>query len=362
MKNKLDFSDPIFIDSNNSLFTAFERMNSLNKKLLIVLEESKFIGVLSIGDIQRAIIAKKKFESKITEILRKNFVVCYNNENIEDIKQKMIQFRIECMPILDANQNLIDLIFWNDIFEFNYKKNKKKKNLNIPIIIMAGGKGSRLKPLTNIFPKPLLPINEKTIIENIMDRFVDIGCNNFFISVNYKSEIIKSYFKNLNNQNYIINYFEEDKPLGTAGSIFLIKNKINETCFVTNCDILIDQDLEEIYNYHIENKNLITIVSALKSYKIPYGTLQTKKDGILYKLDEKPEIIFQINTGMYILEPELLKLIPDNEFLHITDLISEIIKKNGRVGVFPISESAWQDIGNWKDYNNLLIQKRYVNY
>jgi NDP-sugar pyrophosphorylase family protein len=227
---------------------------------------------------------------------------------------------------------------------------------------MAGGKGSRLKPLTNIFPKPLLPINEKTIIENIMDRFVDIGCNNFFISVNYKSEIIKSYFKNLNNQNYIINYFEEDKPLGTAGSIFLIKNKINETCFVTNCDILIDQDLEEIYNYHIENKNLITIVSALKSYKIPYGTLQTKKDGILYKLDEKPEIIFQINTGMYILEPELLKLIPDNEFLHITDLISEIIKKNGRVGVFPISESAWQDIGNWKDYNNLLIQKRYVNY
>ena len=136
--------------------------------------------------------------------------------------------------------------------------------------------------------------------------------------------------------------------------IIIIKNKIHSTFFVSNCDILIEQDLEEIYNYHKNNKNKITIVSAIKRYKIPYGTLQTKENGILSKLDEKPELVFQINTGMYILEPEMLHLIPENEFFHITDLIELVIKNKDKVGVFPIAENSWQDIGNWDDYSKVL--------
>lgn len=360
MSKKINFKDQIFIDASSTLLAALERMNAINRKLLIVINDSKFFGLISIGDIQRAIIAKSKFESPILGILRKEIIVCYEIEDIEMIKDKMIKYRIECMPILDNRRNLVNLIYWNDIFNVTFENNQLKKKLQLPVIIMAGGMGSRLKPITNIFPKPLLPINEKTIIENIMDRFVDIGCSNFFISVNYKANVIKSYFKNLKNPMYKIEYFEEDKPLGTAGSMFLIKKKIDKTFFVSNCDILIDQDLEEVYNYHKENKNLITIVSALKSYKIPYGTLQTKKGGILNKLNEKPEIVFQINTGMYILEPEMLKLIPENKFFHITDLIEKVVQKNGRVGVFPVSEAAWRDIGNWKDYNNLLQKDEYV--
>ena len=142
--------------------------------------------------------------------------------------------------------------------------------------------------------------------------------------------------------------------------MFLIKEKIDRTFFVSNCDILIDQDLEEIYNYHINNSNLITVVSALKNYKIPYGTLETELNGILKKIDEKPEIVFQINTGMYILEPEVLNFIPENVFFHITDLIEKVMKSKGRVGVFPVSENSWRDVGNWKDYNDLLITEGYV--
>jgi NDP-sugar pyrophosphorylase family protein len=222
---------------------------------------------------------------------------------------------------------------------------------------MAGGKGTRLRPLTNVFPKPLLPINEKTIIEDIMDRFVGVGCNEFHISVNYKAQTIKDYFVNLNNSEYSIDYFEEDKPLGTAGSMFLIKDKIHTTFFVSNCDILIDQDLSEIYEYHKSNKNKITIVSAMKNYKIPYGTIETSENGLLKSMDEKPELIFQINTGMYILEPEMLDLIPNNEFFHITELIEKVRKSGENVGVFPIGENSWQDIGNWDDYKKILKLK-----
>ena len=262
----------------------------------------------------------------------------------------------ECLPVLIENNHLINVLFCEYVFGYEIKR--KKVKLNIPVIIMAGGKGTRLQPLTNVFPKPLLPIHKKTIIEDIMDRFVDVGCNEFHLSVNYKADIIKNYFNVLNNPSYKINYFEEDKPLGTAGSMFLIKDKINSTFFVSNCDILIDQDLDEIYNYHKKNHNEITIVSAIKRYKIPYGTIETKENGVLSKLDEKPELVFQINTGMYILEPDVLKFIPENQFFHITHLI-ELVKKNeGKIGVFPIGENSWQDIGNWDDYSKILRSEK----
>jgi NDP-sugar pyrophosphorylase family protein len=189
-----------------------------------------------------------------------------------------------------------------------------------------------------------------------MDRFVKVGCSDFYISVNYKSELIKFYLNNLEDKIYKITYFEEDKPLGTAGSMFLLKEKIKTTFFVSNCDILIKQDLEEIYNYHHENKNVITIVSALKNYIIPYGTIYTGKGGKLLELDEKPEHLVQINTGMYILEPEALYEIPENEFFHITDLIERVRSKNLKVGVFPIPETSWQDIGSWDEYYKILNQ------
>ena len=352
MRKQADLNNPIFIDNQLSILEALEQMDKIERKLLIVLKGNQFHSVLSIGDIQRAIIKKVPLESPISSIIRSRITVCSESDTFEEIKKKMLEFRTECMPVINEEGRLTNLYFWNEVFDINIKR--KTVKLDLPVIIMAGGKGTRLRPLTNVFPKPLLPIDKKTIIEDIMDRFVAVGCKDFHLSVNYKAETIKNYFTVLANPEYNVSYFEEDKPLGTAGSMFLIKDKIDSTFFVSNCDILIDQDLEEIYNYHKENKNEITIVSAIKRYKIPYGTIQTKENGILDKLDEKPELVFQINTGMYILEPSVLKYIPENEFFHITHLIELIKEHSGGVGVFPIAENSWQDIGNWEDYKKIL--------
>lgn len=343
----------ISITKNTTILEALKKMDDLAVRLLLVMEEDNFASLVSIGDIQRAIINNISLNTSVHEILRKNIKVAYQQDSFESIKARMLEFRIECMPVVDDDFNLINVFFWEDIFEKERKGNKIK--LNLPVVIMAGGKGSRLKPITNVLPKALIPVGEKTVSEQIMDRFIDAGCNNFYFSVNYKAEMIQYYFNTLENSNYNISYFTEDKYLGTAGSLFLLKGKIKTTFFVSNCDIIIEEDYGEIYKYHKENNNEITIVAALKHYKIPYGTIKTKEGGILTSLSEKPELTFKINSGMYILEPHALEEIPGNEFFHITELIDKISKKNGKVGVFPISEKSWKDIGEWDKYLKTIL-------
>lgn len=344
MKDK----DKIKISPEYTLLEALKLMDTLACKLLIVMNINKFMSVLSIGDIQRAIINKVPLETKVKKILRKDISVSSNKDSAKKIKDRIFELRSECMPVIDENNNLIKLYFWEDFFP-NSKKDDKTK-INLPVIIMAGGKGERLKPLTNILPKPLIPIGDKTIIEEIMSKFIAIGSNNFYLSLFYKSELIKYYFNDKGEKDYTIEFFEEDKPLGTAGSLSLLKNKLDKTFFVTNCDIVIDQDYREIYKYHSENNNEITIVSALNHFQFPYGIIETGKDGKLISITEKPEITYNINSGMYILEPHLLDEIPDNKFFHITQLIENIQNRNGKIGVFPVSEKSWIDIGDWKKY------------
>jgi dTDP-glucose pyrophosphorylase len=349
MKELLNIKvDELLISEFSNLTVALRQMDKVDRKLLIVVDsKNKYKSILSVGDIQRHLIEYQDFGASVSSILRPIVRVANTTQSLEEIKKDMLKFRTEFMPVVD-NEKLIGVYFWEDIFGDSQRK--KEVSLNIPVVIMAGGRGTRLKPLTNIIPKPLIPISEKTIIEEIMDKFVQVGCHDYYLSVNYKVETIKHYFAALNNNNYNIEYFQEDKPLGTAGSMYLLKGKINSSFFVSNCDILIDQDIEEIYKYHKENNNLITIVSALKHYKIPYGTIKTGKYGVLTEMSEKPELTFQINTGVYLLEPQVLDLIPDNKFYHITQLIEDVRLGEGEVGVFPISEGAWQDIGDWDEY------------
>ncbi|MCD4731537.1 MAG: nucleotidyltransferase family protein [Bacteroidales bacterium] len=338
----------LFIDENTSILNAIKHMDKTGKKLLIVTRENKFFSLVSIGDIQRAIIDNILLETPVNKILRRNIKVANKGDNIADIKNKMLEYRVEFMPVIDKNKNLVDIYLWEEIFSTDQKR--KEVHINLPVVIMAGGEGTRLKPLTNVLPKPLIPIGEKTILEHILDKFVEIGSKNFFISVNYKADMIQHYFEALMNPDYQIIYFKEPKPLGTIGSLYLLKEKITQPFFVSNCDIIIEEDYGEIYNYHKENKNELTIVAALKHYPIPYGTIETGDNGILHSLTEKPELTFKINSGMYILEPHLISEIPENTFFHITDLIDKVKKRGGKVGVFPVSENSWKDIGDWDEY------------
>jgi dTDP-glucose pyrophosphorylase len=341
-----------WINKNASLLSALKQMDKERVKVLFVFERNHFIGILTIGDIQRAIIANKNINASIAENIDfSGKIYAYSEESIDRIKEKMLQIRAECMPVINEEGNLVDVVFWEDLFENNIETSDW--TIDVPVVIMAGGKGTRLKPLTNIIPKPLLPIGEKTILEVIMDKFLNIGCSDFYMSINYKADLLKYYFEHIPNK-YNIRYFEEKEPLGTIGSVSLLKNKLVTPFFVSNCDILIEQDFREIYNYHIENNNDITIVAAIKTHQIPYGVVESAENGILSNLMEKPEISYMINTGVYVLQPEMIDEIPCGQFFHITDLIAKVRKAGGRVGCFPISEKSWTDIGEWNEYLKII--------
>ncbi len=350
---KKDKIESIKIQHDVTMLDALKKMDSTFRRLLLVFDGNNFKNIVSIGDIQRAIIKNLPFTTPLKEILRKETLISNINENPENIKKRMFEQRIECMPILDNNGNLVDAIFWEDIFSESQKP--IKKSFKIPVVIMAGGEGTRLRPITYILPKALIPIGRESMLEKIINSFKAYGVANFYISLNYKASMITQYIEEVYKQSIQIKYLTESKPLGTAGALFSLKNKLQGNFFVSNCDIIIENDYSEILDYHINNKNDLTIISALKHYSIPYGIIETKENGLLNKLTEKPEITYQINSGMYILNSKVLNLIPEDTYFHMTDLIEKIKMNNGKVGVFPVSEKSWKDIGDWHNYlqNNI---------
>jgi dTDP-glucose pyrophosphorylase len=344
------------ISEEATITDAVKQMDAQNVKLLFVLKDGLFSGLISIGDLQRAIIGNQPFETPVKKLIRDDAIVFSDQDSLEEIKKLMLKHRIECMPILNSRKEIVKVIFWNDLFEEDYRQ---FRILNNPVVIMAGGKGTRLKPLTNVIPKPLIPIGDRPIIEEIIGEFQKHHINRFFISANYKHELIRFHFDQINNRTYDIEYVIEEDFFGTAGSLKLLQGKIHTTFFVSNCDIIVESDYAEILDFHKENNNKLTVVASLKHYKIPYGTIETGENGSLLQLVEKPELTFFINTGLYILEPEVLDYIPSNKFYNITDLILLLKEKSYKVGVFPVSEKSWKDMGEWPEYQKMI--KKYLN-
>lgn len=339
------------ITMTTSLLDAMKKMDEVKVKTLFVFLDNHFEGIITLGDIQRAIINNIALKEQVGRILNKKKVYGYQSEGEDIIKEKMRKMRAEVMPILDEKGELVDVWFWGDLFK--EKELTEREKINLPVVIMAGGKGTRLKPITNVIPKPLVPIGDKTILETIMDQFEEIGCTKFYMSVNYKADMMKYYLGQLNHK-YDIEFFQEEKPLGTIGSVSLLKDKINTPFFVSNCDSINDQDYRDVYDYHVENHNDLTIVTMVKSFRIPYGVIETGEDGLMVSLSEKPELTYQVNTGVYILNPTCIDEIPENEFFHITHLMEKIKARGGRVGCYPVSEHAWKDMGEWPEYLKMI--------
>ena len=340
------------VNANAKVINALKQMDVRGvKSLLVISDSNSFKGILSIGDIQRSIIRNESLEQDIQNILRTNPRFVEPNTNIEFIKNEMIRYRMEFMPVVDENKQIVDVYFWEELF--GVSATLPVRQINLPVVIMAGGLGTRLRPLTSVFPKPLIPYGERTIVEEIMQRFANHGCNEFYLSINYKAELIEYYLNDLHLP-YKLNYFREKTPLGTAGSLYLLKGKIQNTFIVTNCDILVNQPIDEIVDFHKENRNEITIVAAMQHHAIPYGMLETSENGKLQSITEKPELTFKINTGLYILEPHLIKEIPCDSIFHITQLVEKLQIDKRKVGVFPVSEKSWIDIGEWNEYWRLI--------
>ena len=339
------------ISINDTIVSALKQMDGHRTKLVFVFDGDKFECILTIGDIQRAIIRQANLSDPISTILDRDKIYVSDKDSIEHIKDVMFKELIDCMPVLNDAGEIVDVLFGHDVFTEAVADNRAK--IDLPVVIMAGGKGTRLKPITNVIPKPLVPVGDKTILEVIMDQFEGIGCKKFYMSVNYKADMMEYYLSQLDHK-YDIEFFMEDKPLGTIGSVLLLKGKITTPFFVSNCDSINEQDYRDVYDYHINNHNDMTIVTMVKNFTIPYGVIETGEDGLMVSLKEKPEHTYMVNTGVYILNPELIDEIPEGEFFHITHLMEKVKARGGRVGCFPVSEDAWKDMGEWPEYLKMI--------
>jgi dTDP-glucose pyrophosphorylase len=320
------------------------------KTLLVVDDQNVLLGTLTDGDVRRWMLRGKSLGQHVSYAMNPKPTSLDEDFDKEAVKLVMVKKKLECLPVIDGHKRVVSAVWWVDLFE---KGSKQIKKLNVPVVIMAGGEGSRLAPFTTILPKPLMPIGEKPIIEVIISRFTDCGCNDFYLSVNYKSNIIKAYFSDLEHP-YKISYVEEGQPLGTAGSLHFLKKQIKKTFFLSNCDILIDADYGDILKFHQEKKNKITLVSSMKHFIIPYGVCEIENGGILKSIQEKPEYDFFVNTGMYVMDKTVLKDIPNNKSYHMTDLINDYLNKGEKIGVYPISEKSWLDMGQFEALQEML--------
>jgi dTDP-glucose pyrophosphorylase len=341
----------ILIHPGSTIKQALKQMDAMGEKTLITVDaDQRILGTTTDGDIRRWMLRGKGINEPLTRVINGSPLTLEEGFDKEAAKKVMLRQQIECLPVIDRERKVIGCLWWTDLFE---TKAKVRRAVKLPVVIMAGGEGVRLHPFTKILPKPLMPIGDKPIIEIIVDRFYEHGCHDFFLSLNYKANLIKAYFSDLDHK-YTLDYVVEAKPLGTAGSLYLLRNRIKKTFFVSNCDILIEADYADILDFHRSKKNKITVVSSMKNFTIPYGVCDIQSGGVLKSIQEKPEHDLLVNTGMYILEPEVLKDIPPEKFYHITDLINDYLKNGEKVGVYPVSEKAWLDIGQFEDLQETL--------
>jgi NDP-sugar pyrophosphorylase family protein len=262
----------------------------------------------------------------------------------------LLNEKLDLIPVVDEEDQVVNYITWDNI---DGAEKSKKNNLDVPVVIMAGGTGTRMEPFTKVLPKPLIPVQDKTIIEHIIERFTDIGCLEVYLTVNYKSKIIKAYFEDLQPK-YNVTFVDEKTPLGTAGSLQYLKEKFDKPFFVTNCDVIIKADYATLYEFHQKGEYDITLVASEKDYIIPYGTCELNSDGHLSHINEKPKYNFLVNTGLYVINPEVLKLIKTKKFYHITHLIEDAKNNGKKVGVFPVDEDSWFDVGQWAEYRQTV--------
>ena len=349
MINKLK---KIMISENNTIIDCMKTLNKTGLKCLIVVDKhKKLLGTLTDGDIRRGILSgmdvKKK---KIKTIYSKKPLYLIEGKYTNNQAKKILsKYKENLLPIVNDRNYVVSYINWSEVFGF--KKNYSLRK--VTTVIMAGGLGTRMQPFTQVLPKPLIPINGKPIIEHIINKFLSYGVKRFNLSVNYKSKILKLFFDELK-PNYSVKLTDENKPLGTAGGLAFYKKKINNPFFVTNCDIIINTNYEDIYNFHKKNKNDITIVASAKNYTIPYGVCELNSEGNLLRIKEKPKYNLLTNSGLYILNPNILDLIKKNKFYHMTNLITDAKKRKKKIGVYPIDENSWIDIGQWSEYKKAI--------
>lgn len=337
-------------DEHVLLAEAMQKIDDNANGILFVTDgEKRLCGAVSDGDIRRWILKTGVITAEIKSLMNPQPKYILENESLNPYTY-MRKYSIHALPIVDSCMRIKDILL---VDNQKMELDKDKGGLeNVTVVIMAGGKGTRLYPYTKILPKPLIPIGDIPIVERIINYFHEYNITDFIMTVNYRKNMIKSYFSEID-KDYEIEYVEEDKPLGTAGSIKLINRQFDQPLFVANCDSLIRADYTELFRFHKRSGNAITIVSAMKNDVIPYGVVYSKENGEIENMVEKPRRSYFVNTGMYVINPEMIELIPDDTFFHMTDLTEKAIENGYRVGMYPVSEDSFLDMGEFEEMKRM---------
>jgi dTDP-glucose pyrophosphorylase len=345
--------DELFIAENESILQALKQLDKSGKKILFVHNNGKLLATITDGDIRRWILNGGNMQESIKNVA--NYHPKYLYEEQEDMATFVIKkYSIDAIPIVNRDFEIKRVIFMNGVD----KETKNKFKTNVPVVIMAGGKGTRLHPYTNILPKPLIPVGDLPIAEHIINNFREYGCNEYYMIVNYKRNMIKSYFDELD-KDYLLKFINEETVLGTGGGLSLLKGMIQDTFILTNCDILIDDDMTKAYECHKKSNNIITMVCSLQNFTIPYGVVKVNKEGTIQSIQEKPEMSFFTNTGCYIVEPEVVDAMNYNEPIDFPDIIKKFRNEGKKVGIYPIGEHAWLDMGQLDELENMKNKMGY---
>ena len=331
-------------DLSLTLAMAMRKIDAnANGILFFVNEEEQMAGCLTDGDIRRFLLAGGKLDDPAFRAANKSPKSARTPEEAKALYHKKDYVMI---PIVDAQGVILDL------YNGDGSAVRPRSALNIPVVINAGGRGTRLEPLTRVLPKPLIPVGDLPIIEMIMKEYQTYGCDAFHIIVNYKRQLVKAYFAESENH-YNIVWHDEEKPLGTGGGLSLLKGKLSGTFFFSTCDALLTANYERMLEFHRENKNAVTMICAYRNLTIPYGIVEMGVNGAIEKMEEKPVLSFLTNTGTYLVEPEVIRDIPDGVPAGFPDIIEMQRRKGRRVAAFPVSENDWMDMGQMAELEKM---------
>lgn len=334
----------------NEKLTVSEAMQKIDSNhcgiLFISDTEGKLLGSLSDGDIRRFLLSGGKLSDSVLFAINKTPKAVNSYECAKDIYH--VKY-VAAVPIIDSKGIIID------IYAEGTEKSKSRNKLSIPVVINAGGRGTRLDPFTRVLPKPLIPVGDLPIIEHIMKEYQAYGCDEFHIIVNYKKALLRAYFAE-NDNHYNITWYDEEKPLGTGGGLSLLRGVFNDTFFFANCDALLTANYESMLKFHKENGNVITMICAYKNMNIPYGVVEIGVNGTIEEMKEKPHMSFLTNTGIYIVEPEVIDDIEDGVPMGFPDIIELERQKGKKVAVFPVSENDWMDMGQLPELEKMRLK------
>lgn len=332
----------IILEPETTMDNAISVMDDEALKMVLVANsENKLLGTITDGDIRRALIKHLPMKTKISEIMFTEPTYCSKSDSDEKILSVMKSKDILQIPILDEEYKIVGLKTINNLMG---EKNISENKFSNPVLIMAGGLGKRLLPITEETPKPLIKLGGRPIIENILIKLINSGFSNFFFATNYQAEKFEQYFKDGSDWGVSIRYLQEEKPLGTAGAIGLLPEKVHEPMLIINGDILTKINYENMLAYHEDNNVDATICVRKQDFQIPYGVVESKNNFVV-DIDEKPIKSFFVNAGIYILNPNLLSKIEKNKFTDMPEFLTNQINNKLKIGMFPVHE-YWLDIGN----------------